>query len=109
MPKILAIALLLLLTACDFGRSTSRIVYWQDETSKNLPIGTSKSDAEKFFRDRGIELGCCISGPDMKNSYLATEKNIGRELFMEYNVTIVVDFKDDKVARVRVMRLGAGL
>ena len=103
-------ALAFCLAACDFGKSASRIEYWQNETARQLPVGTSKADAEKFFRDRGLRLGCCISGKaDMVNSHLAKEKNIGRELFTQYDAAIVVDFEQDKVARVSVLRFGIGL
>jgi hypothetical protein len=109
MHKIFVLTLLLLLTACDFGRSSSRIASCQGETKKNLPVGSSRNDAEKFFQDRGLTLGCCMSGPNMQNAHVARERNIGRNLLMEYEANIIVDFKDDKVARVRVMRVGVGL
>ncbi|MGY1411078.1 MULTISPECIES: hypothetical protein [unclassified Luteimonas] len=109
MLKIFSLILLLMLTACDFGRSASRIAYWQSETEKYLPVGISKGDAEKFFHDRGLTLRCCMSGPNIESAHAARERNIGRHFFMEYEANIIVDFKDDKVDRVRVMRFGVGL
>lgn len=107
--RIFVPVLLLCLAACDFGGSAARIAYWQNETRQKLPIGTRKNAAEIFFRDRGLELRCCISGPEMQDSHLAREDDIGRELITQYGAMIVVDFKDEQVARVRVLRVGAGL
>jgi len=84
--------------------------YWTNETSRNLPPGSTLKQAEEFFSARGLRLSCCISGPDIKDAYVATERNVGRVLWTEYDVSIIVDVeKDGRVERTRVLRWGVGL
>src|SRR5438067_1119126 len=99
-----------LLAGCAVGVIDERIEYWNSETSRNLPPGSTLKQAEDFFSHRGLKLSCCVSGPDNKNAYMAIERNVGRVLWSEYDVAIIVDFtKDEQVQRTRVLRWGVGL
>ena len=51
-----------------------------------------------------------MSGPDIDNAYSATERDVGRFVFMEYSVLIVVDVAPEGLLKqVRVLRIGVGL
>jgi hypothetical protein len=98
------------IAGCSIGRADSRIAYWQAETQAHLPVGTRVEDAQAFFASRGLHLQCCMSGPNIENAYSATEKNIGRLGWTEYSALIVVDVSpDQRVSKVRVLRIGVGL
>jgi hypothetical protein len=78
--------------------------------SRSCACGESHQDAQAFFATRGLELHCCMSGPDIEHAYSATERNIGRFGWIEYSALIVVDVSSDqRVSRVRVLRTGVGL
>jgi hypothetical protein len=95
---------------CSLGRADSRIAYWQAETRAHVPVGSRIEDAQAFFAARGLELRCCMSGPDIEHAYSATERNIGRFGWTEYSALIVVDVSpDQRVSQVRVLRTGVGL
>jgi hypothetical protein len=99
-----------LLLGCSMGRVHSRVQYWVGQTREHLPPGTPLKDAESFFAARGVKLRCCMSGPDIDNAYSATERDVGRFVFTEYSVLIVVDVAPDGLLRqVRVLRIGLGL
>jgi hypothetical protein len=85
--------------------------YWDAETHAHLPAGTSLADAEQFFATRGLTLACCVSGPPGASKYYAaTERKVGRFLFTEYDVAILVALSGtQRVESVRVERWGVGL
>ena len=103
---------LVLFTApgCSIGHANARIKYCTEETRLHVPVGTRLEDAQAFFASHGLQFGCCISGPDMNKAYSATERDIGRFMWMEYSAFIVVDVAADQtVSRVRVLGIGVGL
>jgi hypothetical protein len=86
------------------------VAYWQKQTDIHVPAGTSLDDAKRFFASQGLELRCCMSGPDIHDAYSATERDVGRFVFTEYSVLIVADVSgNQKIDRVRVLRIGVGL
>jgi hypothetical protein len=98
------------LLGCSMGRVDARMDYWNSETKANLPRGISFEEAESFFRQRGVPLTCCVSGPvGAPQYYLATERKVGRFLFTEYNVVVLVALTPGRtVQSVRVERWGVG-
>ena len=103
-------AVALALVGCTMGRVNSRVAYWQKQTEIHVPVGSGLDDAQKFFASQGLELRCCMSGPDIRNAYSATERNVGRFVFTEYSVLIVADVSANQtIDRVRVLRIGVGL
>jgi hypothetical protein len=103
-------AVALALVGCTMGRVNSRVAYWQKQTEIHVPVGSSLDDAQKFFASQGLELRCCMSGPDIRNAYSATERDVGRFVFTEYSVLIVADVSANQtIDRVRVLRIGVGL
>ena len=95
---------------CSVGQADSRIAYWQAETRAHVPVGSRIDDARAFLAARGLDLHCCMSGPQIEHAYSATERNIGRFGWIEYSALIVVDVSpDQRVSQVRVLRIGAGL
>jgi hypothetical protein len=96
---------------CSLDRVNERVSYWDAETRAHLPVGTSLADAEQFFATRGLTLTCCVSGPPgAPKYYSATERKVGRLLFTEYDVAILVALGDSqRVESVRVERWGVGL
>jgi hypothetical protein len=95
---------------CTAGRADARVAYWTQETRTHVPIGSRIEEAQAFFASRGLELRCCMSGPDIDRAYSAMERNIGRFVWTEYSALIVVDVTADRqVRRVRVLRVGVGL
>jgi hypothetical protein len=100
----------LILAGCSMGRVNSRVAYWQMQTKVHVPAGTSLKDAQSFFSSRGLDLRCCMSGPDIRDAYSASERDVGRFGFTEYSVVIVADVSASNVVdRVRVLRIGVGL
>jgi hypothetical protein len=100
----------LALAGCSMGRVNSRVAYWQKQTEIHVPAGTSLKDAQAFFSSQGLELRCCMSGPDIQGAYSASERGVGRFGFTEYSVLIVADVSASQVVdRVRVLRIGVGL
>ena len=102
---------LLCLSGCTTGRVAARMSYWTSETQAHLPVGTELADAERFFEARGLQLRCCVDAePDVPKSYIASERNVGRLLWMEYSVAVFVRISaTGRVEDVRVVRLGVGL
>lgn len=104
------IGLPLTLSACTMGRVNSRVAYWQEQTAIHVPVGTSLGDARAFFASHGLELRCCMSGPEIHDAYSASERNIGRFMLTEYSVLIVADVSEDQtINRIRILRVGVGL
>jgi len=104
------IILLLFVAGCSMSRVTERERYWVETTAARMPMGTPLSEAKAIFASNGLELRCCMSGPEITNAFYAQERKVGRAFIMEYDVVIIVDVsKDDRVERVRVQRLGVGL
>ena len=105
-----ALATATLLASCTIGRVDTRMKYWQEQTDKNLPVGTPLADAQAFFTARGLNLRCCVDAePTILKSWFASEPYVGRLLWMEYSVTVLVKMSpDDRVENVRVERWGAG-
>jgi len=44
---------LLALSACANSNLDARLAYWQQETARGLPLGSSLSKAQAFFSARG--------------------------------------------------------
>lgn len=104
------LALAVLLVGCSVGRANRRVEYWEVQTRSHVPKGIRIKDARTFFASQGLDLGCCMSGPDIKGAYSAMDRNVGRFAFMEYSLLIVVDVDQEHlVERVRVLRIGVGL
>ena len=107
---IICLFITLGLTGCSMWRVNSRVAYWQKQTEIHVPAGTSLGDAQKFFASQGLQLRCCMSGPDIHNAYSASERNVGRFVFTEYSVLIVADVSANQtIDRIRVLRIGVGL
>jgi hypothetical protein len=103
--------LLALVAGCTLGRVNERMAYWDAETRQHLPPGTTLSEAQHFFATRGLTLACCVSGPPGAASYhFAKERKVGRFLFTEYDVAVLVALSpSQQVEAVRVERWGVGL
>jgi hypothetical protein len=102
---------LLCLSGCTTGRVATRLSYWTTETRDHLPVGTNLPDAERFFEVRGLHLRCCVSAePDVPKSYFAVERDVGRLLWTQYSVSVLVRISaTGQVENVRVERWGVGL
>ena len=97
-------------TGCSIGHANARVAYWTEETRVHVPVGSRLEDAQAFFASHGLQLRCCMSGPDIDRAYSATERDIGRFVWTEYSALIVVDVSpEQRVTRVRVLRIGVGL
>jgi hypothetical protein len=95
---------------CSMDRVNSRVTSWQKQIDAHVPAGTSLKDAQAFFSSKGLELRCCMSGPNIHDAYAASERNVGRFAFTEYSVLIVADVSANQlIDRVRVLRIGVGL
>ncbi|WP_147328037.1 MULTISPECIES: hypothetical protein [unclassified Duganella] len=102
--------MLLCFSGCTTVRVDERQAYWEGEIKTNLPSGASLEEAKQFFFARGLDLHCFVSGPDMDNAHLALEHKVGRFLWTEYDIAIVVDIsKTQRVEKARVLRWGVGL
>jgi len=102
--------LLQLISGCSAGRADARVSYWMQEAQLHVPVGTPIADAIAFFASRGLALTCCMSGPDIEQAYSAMERDVGRFAWTEYSALIVVDVsREQRVRRVRVLRVGMGL
>jgi hypothetical protein len=66
------------MAGCSAWRADSRIEYWQAETRAHVTVASRIEDAQAFFAARGLDLHCCMSGPEIDHAYSATERNIGR-------------------------------
>jgi len=104
------LAVALQLSGCTIWLANSRVAYWQRQTEIHIPAGTTLVDAQRFFAEHGLELKCCISGPDIHDAYSTTDRNVGRLIFTEYSVLVVADVSANQtVDRIRVLRIGVGL
>jgi hypothetical protein len=67
-------------------------------------------DAKDLFSKAGLKFVCCVSAePGLKRSWCATERKVGRLLWMEYSVAVLVEIApDDRVVQVQVQRWGVG-
>jgi hypothetical protein len=101
----------LVVAGCSMDRVNERVAYWDTETHAHLPTGTTLADAKQFFASRGLALTCCVSGPPgAPKYYSAMDRKVGRSLFTEYDVAILVAMNDaQRVETVRVERWGVGL
>ena len=101
----------LLFQGCTTYLLEEHISYWKTETEKYLPVGSTLQEAQDFFAGRGIELRCCVSAPpEITNAYFALERKVGRVLWTQYDVAILVDVSEtQKVERTRVQAWGMGL
>jgi len=107
---VFVIALLVGLSGCSTALVDERIAYWSTSAKESLPPGTTLQEAKNFFASKGLELRCCVSGPDITDAYFTSERKVGRNFFVEYDVAIIVDItQDQRVERIRVQRWGVGL
>jgi hypothetical protein len=97
-------------TGCTIGRANQRVAYWLKTTAERLPPGSTLQEAKDLFSGAGLKLVCCVSAePNLKRSWYATERNVGRLLWMRYSVAVLVEVApDDRVALVEVERWGLG-
>ena len=109
--RLSLVVLLALVEGCTLGRVRDRMAYWDAETRQHLPPGTTLSEAQQFFATRGLALACCVSGPPGAAKYhFAKERKVGRFLFTEYDVAVLVALSpSQQVETVRVERWGMGL
>ncbi len=99
----------LLATGCSTGRVNERVSYWSKITADRIPSGSTLDNAEAVLAANGLQLRCCVSGPDDKKSYFASEKNVGRFFFTEYSVVVIVNVSQDgHVEDSRVETWGVG-
>ena len=99
-----------LVLGCSTSRVDERIAYWKTQTTAHLPIGASKQQAEEFFLGRGASLKCCTRQPPGPEYHYVNERNVGRVLWTEYDVAVLVQFSaESKVVDVRFERWGVGL
>jgi len=97
------------IVGCSIGRANARVAYWTEQARLHIPAGTPIAAAASFLATRGLQLRCCMSGPGIDRAYSATDRNIGRFGWIEYSTLIVVDVSSDqRVNRVRVLRIGVG-
>jgi hypothetical protein len=110
MRHLIVFVALVSLAACSVGHADRRVAYWQSLTAQQLPPGSTLDEATQLFSSHGLDLHCCVSGPDIDKAYYAMEKNVGRLLWMQYDVMVVVDISAERrVEGVKVVRLGVGL
>ncbi len=105
------VAVSTVLAACSLGRVNTRVTYWATETRAHLPVGASLDDVRRFFAARGLRMNCCVSAPPGGSRYyFALERKVGRFVFTEYDVAVLIAFtSDERVESVRVERWGVGL
>jgi hypothetical protein len=95
---------------CTTHRANERVAYWREKARLHVPVESRIEDAQAYFASQGLELRCCMSGPDIDQAYSAAERNIGRFAWTEYSALIVVDASPEhRVSRVRVLRVGVRL
>ena len=95
---------------CSMGKVNERVAYWTKITADQVPPGSTLEKAQSVLSAHGLQLRCCVSGPDNKQSYFASEKDVGRFFFTEYSVVVIVNFsRDNNVEDARVERWGLGL
>lgn len=96
--------------SCSMGRVNARMAYWQAEVDDHLPLGSALADAESFFRERGVALRCCASGPGFSDNYYALERDVGRFMWTQYSVEIFLEVSMEQTVRnIRIHRIGVGL
>ncbi len=98
-----------LVASCSSSRVDERMTYWSKVISNQVPSGSTIESARSVLATHGLSLTCCVSGPDEKQSYFAVEKRVGRFLFTEYDVAVIINVsKDNHVADARVEKWGVG-
>jgi hypothetical protein len=108
--KLALIALALMAAGCSTGRVNERVAYWTKITADQVPPGSTLDAARSVLSAGGLQLQCCVSGPDNKQSYFGMEKDVGRFFFTVYSVAVIVNFsRDNLVKDARVERWGVGL
>lgn len=108
---LLSILLATCSAGCTIGRVNQRLAYWSKTTEEKLPPSSTLQDAKDLFSNAGLKFICCVSAePNLKRSWYATERKVGRLLWMEYSVVVLVQVEpDDRVVQVRVERWDVGL
>jgi len=107
---LMVIASALMGVGCSTGRVNERVAYWTKITADQVPPGITLERAKTILSARGLQLQCCVSGPDNKRSYFASEKDVGRFYFTEYSVVVIVNISQDNLVEdARVERWGVGL
>jgi hypothetical protein len=100
----------LVAAGCSTWRVNERVAYWSKITADQVPSGSTLENAQTVLAAHGLPLRCCVSGPDNKQSYFASDKNVGRFFFTEYSVVVIVNVsRDGHVEDARVERWGVGL
>jgi hypothetical protein len=95
---------------CSTARISEREEYWRKITADQVRPGTTLELARTALAGHGLQLRCCVSGPDNRQSYFGSENNVGRFFFTEYSVVVIVNVsKDGRVQDARVERWGVGL
>ena len=98
------------LTGCSTAAVDARLNFWKTETAKQLPIGSTKAQAEAFFALRGVELKCCVKAPPGPTFHYINERKVGHGFMIEYDVVVLVEMSStDTVASVSVQRWGIGM
>jgi hypothetical protein len=99
-----------LAASCSTGRVNERVAYWTTITAEQVRPGSTLDAAQGVLSAHGLQLQCCVSGPDNKQSYFALEKDVGRFFFTVYSVAVIVNIsRDNLVEEARVERWGVGL
>jgi hypothetical protein len=111
--RLLAIVFTVALSGagCSTHRVKERMAYWETESSRYLPPGSTLQQAKDFFSSRGSSLLCCLrSPPQIPQAYYVLEHDVGFFLLTSYSVAVLVTLSDtDKVESVKVQRWGVGL
>jgi hypothetical protein len=98
------------LAGCSTRRVDERVAYWTKVTADQVPRGSTLENAHSVLSAHGLQLNCCVSGPDNNQSYFASEKGVGRFFFTEYSVVVIVNVSHEgHVEDARVERWGVGL
>ena len=108
--KLAATCLALIVASCTSSRVDERMTYWSKVVANQVRAGSTIEGAKSVIAAQGLTLTCCVSGPDNKQSYFALEKHVGRFLFTEYDIAVIVNVSNDNhVTDARVERWGLGL
>jgi hypothetical protein len=100
----------ILAAGCSTGRVNERVAYWSKIITEQVRPGTTLEAAQSALSAHGLQLQCCVSGPDNKRSFFASEKDVGRLFFTEYSVVVIVNIsRDNLVEDARVERWGVGM
>jgi SnoaL-like domain len=58
--------------------------------------GSTRETAQRVLSAHGLQLTCCVSGPDRKSSYFGLVKDVGRLFFTVYSIAASVNISHDK-------------